>query len=195
MSNSERWTRHAPWACSALLAACAQAPASDMASALAPKSAIACITKAEPATAKDASDGAAFRSGVEAGPLFAVSSPAGLAACEITYEPGIVALEYRFRDGAVLRASHDAAIESTEQDLSLALQLAADPLSVLQPAERAAFGAKGCGIDWLHPETQASPRVPAGQELVFRGETCNCQARLLKNATGRVIGLRLTSAC
>ena len=183
--------------CIMLLTACAPKPPADgEASAAAPKAAaVACVVTQEPAAPKDALDGAAFRSAVETGPLFALLSKAGLARCEMRYEAGTVALDYRFNDGASLRAAREAAIEYTEQDVRLAVPLVADPLSVLKPAERAAFAPAGCGIDWGQADTEASTRVPGTQELVFRGTACNCQARVRKDAAGRVMGLLLRSAC
>lgn len=183
-------------ACVALLAGCAL-PAAPGGTLPAAPASVACA--AGPGAAARPEAQALLRGSVERGPLYALAAAARLVSCEVRFDPdpgaGAVSAEYRFGDGAVLRARRDRAIEYSEQQLDLARPLAADPLDVLQAAERAAFGPKGCGIDWRHAEPAPSPRLPAGSERVYRGTVCNCQARVRSDAAGGVRGLLLRSAC
>lgn len=58
---------------------------------------------------------------VEKGPLYTVPAAAGVAECRIGYESGVIALEYRFRDGGWLRVKRDSSIEYTEQEAHFSL--------------------------------------------------------------------------
>jgi hypothetical protein len=66
---------------------------------------------------------------------------------------------------------------------------------ILSGTERAAFGTSGCGIDWKTGESRPVAGEPGASELVYRGDTCNCQARVQRNGSGEVVGLMLRSAC
>jgi hypothetical protein len=104
-------------------------------------------------------------------------------------------LDYRFRDGSRLHVARDDSIEFSEQVLAVASPMTEDPLALLQRAERASFGDKGCGIEWQSPNTQEPAANAVRSEDVFYGEICNCQARVGRDATKRVIALTLRSAC
>jgi hypothetical protein len=104
-------------------------------------------------------------------------------------------LDYRFRDGSRLHVARDDGIEFSEQTLEVASPMTEDPLLLLQRAERASFGDKGCAIGWQSPNTQSSAANAVRSEDVFYGEICNCQARVGRDATNRVIALTLRSAC
>jgi hypothetical protein len=158
----------------------------------------ACTTPrdATPGCEAAASDAAAWRGSVERGPLYGTASRASrVAQCSLHQEPGVVELQYRFADGSRLRAKRDARIEYSEQELRLAAGAAVDAPSLLGQAERAAFGEAGCGIDWHRPETRSANDEPGATDAVFRGEVCNCQARVRRDAAGRVVGLALRSTC
>lgn len=73
--------------------------------------------------------------------------------------------------------------------------LTRDPIELLKGAERAQFGASGCGIDWLRPDVQASPSPAGLSEQVFRGDVCNCQGRVCRDLQGNVRALQWRSAC
>lgn len=104
-------------------------------------------------------------------------------------------LEYQFGNGATLHVERDARSEYTDMEAGLASPPPEPVVDILMRAERAAFGTAGCGIDWAHPETQAADAKPGMAESVYRGDTCNCQARIRRDATGRVVALALRSAC
>lgn len=133
---------------------------------------------------------------VESNPLYAIqASAANVSGCRISYKEKIMDLEYQFQDGGWFRLTLDPRIEYANREVRLALPLAEDPVAILKRAERKAFGAKGCGIDWLKQETQSALDDERATETVFYGEVCNCQARIRRDAAKRVVGLILRSAC
>ena len=138
---------------------------------------------------------AAVRRFVETGPFYAIGSRAGVASCRITADADAITLEYTFRDGASLRVTRNPKIEYTDQELRLAFPIGENPVVVLTRAEQAAFDAKGCGIDWRQAETGPASDDPRSTESIYRGDVCNCQARARSDASGRVVRLRLRSAC
>jgi hypothetical protein len=139
---------------------------------------------------------AAFQRAVERGPLFVVSANrAGVASCRIGVESGTASLEYQFRDGGWLRTKRDPRIEYTDQEARFAVPPAESPITILTRAERVTFGDQGCGIDWKRGETHPAEDDRGAVEAVYRGDTCNCQARVRRDASGRVVGLALRSAC
>jgi hypothetical protein len=139
---------------------------------------------------------AAFQRAVEASPLFTVpASRSAVASCRVGVESGVASVEYQFGDGGWLRAKQDARIESTDVEVRAGIPSSENPLSILARAERAAFGDNGCGIDWKEKETHRAEDDPRAVEAIYRGDTCNCQARIRSDAAGRIIGLTLRSAC
>jgi hypothetical protein len=137
-----------------------------------------------------------LRRSVEKGPLYTVpAAAAGVASCHVRYDSAVIELEYRFKDGGWLHVKRDARIEYTEQEARFALSPAENPVTILAGAERAAFGPDGCGIDWRQAETQPAGDDPSATETVFRGDVCNCQARIRRDAAGRIVGLVLRSTC
>lgn len=172
------------------LGACSASPA-------APRS-VACTgtTIVSGTPEKDAETPAALQRSVESGPLYdAAAASSGIAACRIRRDQDALVLEYRFGNGATLRVERDARLEYTDTAAGFASPPSEPVVDILMRAERAAFGTAGCGIDWEHPETQAADAKPGMAESVYRGDTCNCQARIRRDATGRVVALALRSAC
>jgi hypothetical protein len=139
---------------------------------------------------------AALKSSVESGPLYVIPAAAGVAACTASVAEGaIIMLEYRFKDGGRLDVKRDARIEYTEQTAQFHLAPDKDPVAVLAEAERAAFGADGCGIDWQSPDIQKVPDDSRGTRTLYYGDVCNCRAGISHDAAGRVVELMLRSAC
>ena len=164
--------------------------------ATAPPAPPPCVAAGEALSPPDVEGVAALRRGVEMGPLYTTQATrAGVAGCRISRESGVIALEYRFRDGGWLRVKRDARIEYTDQETRFVVPPAEPPLAILTRAEQVAFGAKGCGIDWQHAETQPVEGDPAAVDTIFRGDVCNCQARIRNDAAGRVASLILRSTC
>ncbi|MCI0666813.1 MAG: hypothetical protein L0Y43_02010 [Methylococcaceae bacterium] len=144
-----------------------------------------------------ATTAAALRRNYETSPLYTIPASAkGLAECRIHYQPdGVIALEYLFRDGDWPHVRRDASIEYTELDARFTLNSNERPEAILAHAERAVFGAEGCGMDWRQPETRPADEDPGLTEAIFRGEVCNCQARLRRNKDNPVVWFNLRSAC
>ena len=172
----------------ALLAACAVAPPGGTARPPEP----ACTVDGPALAAAQAALAQELQRVARSAPLFAASiAPSGVAACRIEAADAAVSLAYRATSGNQLHVRRDEAIEYTEWEARFVAP-PGDPAKVLQQAERAAFGADGCGIDWQRPET-----VPAGdgRETRFRGHTCQCQASMRRDAAGKVVALGLRSTC
>ena len=156
----------------------------------------ACAVTAGPLSQPARESVAALQRAIETGPLFTVAaSRAAVASCRIGFESAAASVEYQFSDGGWLRAKHDARIDYTDQEVRTAVPPAENPISILTRAERVAFGDKGCGIDWNEKETQPAPDDRGAVDAIYRGDTCNCQARVRSDAAGRVVGLILRSAC
>jgi hypothetical protein len=181
--------------CLVLLTGCSGTP-TDRPSANLASAVIACAIEGA-ASGETAANALALQRNIETSLLYTVpASTEGVATCRIQYQPdGVFALEYRFRGGGSLHVTRDARIEYTELDARFRLTAKQAPEAILASAERAAFGPKGCGIDWRQFETRPAEDGRGMSETVFRGEVCNCQARIHRNAVGQVIGLMFRSAC
>ena len=153
-----------------LLAACSTLPS--------PSSGLTDLCKFTDGTAtpRDVSTITALRSNVESGPLYTIPAAAGVAACGISVESGVITLEYQFKDGGQLHVKRDSRIEYTEQVARIQLAPAANPEAILASAERAAFGASGCGIDWQKADTKDVADDPDATETLYYGDICNCRA-------------------
>jgi hypothetical protein len=156
-----------------------------------------CVVTAESTLSPQARDHlASFQRAVETGPLFAASAGVtGVASCRVGAESGVTSVEYQLRDGGWLRATHDPRLEYSDQEVHFAAPRTDDPVAILTRAERAAFGEQGCGIDWKTVETHTPDDDRSVVEQIYRGETCNCQARVRRDARGRILGVILRSAC
>ena len=145
---------------------------------------------------EDADAVAALRRTVEKSPLYEASAgKRGVASCTVTSESGERIVNYTFRDGGWMRVTYQPRIEYTDQEVRLTSPLEEDSVPVLTRAERAAFGADGCGIDWRQTETRTPEDDANARETIYRGDVCNCQARVRTDAAGRVTGLLFRSAC
>ena len=135
---------------------------------------------------------AEFKRSIESSPL--VGHLGRTVSCDARADDGAIRLTYESPTGAKLEAHRDQAIEFTEQRLSdngLSRQAA---LALLQRTERWAFGDKGCSIAWKKRPALEADTTRGSRELVYRGEACNCQARLVYG--GNVVtGLVFRSAC
>jgi hypothetical protein len=120
-------------------------------------------------------------------------------ACKTTFDDGNINLSFTYHGDARLDAKLNSQIEFTEQrvqlnGISAKTWSAKTGIALLKLAETSAFGTHGCGIEWKAPaETIAGERA-GSREAVYRGGTCNCQARVIY-AGGSVVGLALSSAC
>jgi hypothetical protein len=202
MRNSKPDAAARPWrrverllvVSSVLVAACSTLPAANQTQANAP--APDCVVEGNANTASQNSQVVStLRQAVERGPLYEIAARSGVASCRIGQDSDAIRLEYLFRDGTTLRATRNLQIEYSDQELRLATPLGENPVPVLTRAERAAFGEKGCGINWRQPESKPAADNATVTETVYRGDTCNCQARTRTDAAGRVLTMSLRSAC
>lgn len=132
---------------------------------------------------------------MERGDLFAVSGAQSRVACSVRLAGSEVEIQHRFVDGSVLSGKFDSSIEYAEQRLLFASPRAMDGLAVLSGAERNAFGAEGCGVRWDAPESSEAVESRAATESTYRGEVCNCQARMTRDGEGGVLALSFSSSC
>lgn len=204
MRSSERasrcaWRLRSASAClsAVLLVACGAASVSiSSPPAAAPSPRATCAEARTDAEPVDSTRLLALRRSVESGPLYAAAGSASrLAACRVDQSLGTITLQYDFTDGSRVRATHDPRIEYSEQVVRLVASIGVPAIEALQRAERAAFGAEGCGIDWRRNEARTAPAEAGATDAVFSGEVCNCQGRIRSDASGRVIELAFKSAC
>lgn len=176
-----------------LAASCSSAP---MASQGARTTAPECIVADAGTSPGDASLAATLRRTVETGPLYTLmAKTTTLASCRIGTESGRLALDYTFRNGGSLRVRHDPRIEYNDLEARFASPPMEDAVALLTRIEQASFGAAGCGIDWRRAETPPAGGDTKVTESIYRGDTCNCQARVRRDAAGHVVGLVFRSAC
>lgn len=135
-----------------------------------------------------------WRKSVEDGPLYKDLVTSGLKQCGVDQDDGAVVARYSFADASSLTARRDTRIEYLQWAAHFANPQARKPLALLKSTEQAEFGSKGCGIDWQHPETEKG-ESSGSRDTVFRGDVCNCQARIHRDSSGLVVGVRMSSAC
>jgi hypothetical protein len=179
------------------VAACSASPprAAAQATQAAASAAADCVADATlPADARTAAS--TFQRAVESGPLFAAEGGrAAVESCRVAVAEGATSLDYRFRGGGSLHASTDPRLESSELAARFSAAPADDPDAILKRAERASFGDQGCGIDWKEAETREASDEKGATDRIYRGDSCNCQARVRRDGGGKVVALTLRSAC
>lgn len=179
----------------AALPACVGA-ASQTATASPASAGSECAGTGAAASAPQIADAAALRVATERGPLFAtLQAPSSVQACRVRVEPGTVEIDWRMHDGGWLRVARDSRVELYEQVARLAVPLSEEPTAWLRRATVAAFGDGACGIDWRTSDTDPATDDRTATEQVFRGDACNCQARVRRDASQRVVGALLRRTC
>ena len=133
-----------------------------------------------------------FKRSVESSPLARRLGRA--VSCQARADGGAIRLTYESVTGAKLVAHRDPAIEHTEQRLSEKGMTREAAVALLQRTERWAFGDKGCAIAWTKPPEAGTAANGGRRELVYRGDDCNCQARLVY-AGATLTGVAFLSAC
>ena len=178
----------------ALLAACGSG--ANKAGSTASVSALVCTGDLSKASAPLQKAYPSFQRRIQAGPLYhALEQQLGLAqACTRSVQAGALRIAYEFPRNGTLVAQSDPRIEFSEQRVNLQGLDEGEAKGLLQAAEADAFGATGCGLDWEHHITEEPGTFGGSQEVVYRGDACNCQARVLYDDE-KVIGLILRSAC
>ena len=150
------------------------AVASVAPAAVKPSACPATISAADPALQRTYVE---FKRSVESSPLARRLGRA--VSCEARADGGAIQLTYASSTGATLVAHRDPALESTEQRLSERGLTKEAAVTLLRRTERWAFGDKGCAIAWTKPPEDVAATGRGRRELVYRGEDCNCQARLV----------------
>jgi hypothetical protein len=137
-----------------------------------------------------------FQRRIQAGPFYHVlEQQLGQArSCTRSVQAGALRIAYEFPRNGTLVAQTDPRIEFSEQRVNLQGLDEDEAKRLLQAAEANAFGATGCGLDWEHHVIEEPGTFGGSQEVVYRGDACNCQARVLYDDE-KVIGLVLRSAC
>ena len=137
-----------------------------------------------------------FQHHIENGPLYqALQQRVGPPRiCVRSVQDDGLRLAYKFSKSGVLVARIDPRIEFSEQRVNLKGLDEADAKGLLQAAEANTFGTTGCGIAWDQPATEERGTFSGSREIVYLGDACNCQARVVYDGA-KVIGLVLRSAC
>jgi hypothetical protein len=180
-------------AVSVLAVACSKEPVAEERPT--PARALDCAPPAGAAAPQNGEALADVRSAAEGSPLYgALAARSTVASCRIISQSGSeVELEYTFVDGGALTFKRDPAIEYVNQEARFGSPSDDDGIELLRRVEQASFMPDGCGVDWKAAEPLAS--TAGVSENAFYGETCNCQARVRRDATGQLVQLVFRSAC
>jgi hypothetical protein len=110
--------------------------------------------------------------------------------CKAELDGERISMTYTFRGGARVAAKVDPTIEYSEERADVRRMDSARAMTLLQEAERYKTPG-GCGMQWTNPEEE---KAAGTRDVIYRGTTCNCQARLTYKNT-YVVALLLRSAC
>jgi hypothetical protein len=114
--------------------------------------------------------------------------------CRMDVQEGRTNLTYTFRRGAQLIARSDPKAEFSEQRVDLIHMDSVNAIALLKRAESNGYRPGGCGISWTRSEEELPAGAVGTRELVYRSDTCNCQARLIFKGN-YVVSVILRSAC
>ncbi|HUI83689.1 MAG TPA: hypothetical protein VL240_05670 [Candidatus Binatia bacterium] len=114
--------------------------------------------------------------------------------CNERLEGDTLALTWAFRGNARLEARIDTSLEFSEQRMQLSRLTGERALALLKAAEKDLYGDDGCGIRWKKPVSEKDASHPASWERIYRGTTCNCQARVTYRQKS-IVALLMRSAC
>lgn len=133
---------------------------------------------------------------VENGSFYTIpAASAGVKECSIRDDSGVLRLEYRFKDNGWLRVIGDERIEYSMQEARYTLPSKDDAITILKHELHNWFGGVDCGIDWNKPEVTVAKDDAKAMDTVYWGEVCNCSARIRRDSSNRVMGLRISSVC
>jgi hypothetical protein len=114
--------------------------------------------------------------------------------CRTQFDQGRIEVTYAFRNHRQLIASIDPKIEFSEQRLEIRHMEMTKAIALLKAAEADAYRPNGCGIAWDHAAERSFDGPAGSGEVVYRGTTCNCQARVTYQ-NNYAVSLVLRSAC
>jgi hypothetical protein len=133
---------------------------------------------------------------VEAGPFYRkmLQELGKPQSCSAKHEGDAIALSYAFPKDAHLDVRTNATIESSMLRATFSGLDREKALALLKKGESESYGKDGCGIDWKRPEDETADSPAGSRATVYRGDSCNCQARILYQGNS-VVALVLSSAC
>jgi hypothetical protein len=168
----------------------------DVAKSTAPLRPASCIAAARATPSDDVALANALQQEILANPLYKLlATQARRTDCRVTFHgPSKFDIDYRFGERNSLLLKRDERIEYSQWTARFSGALKEPAQAILERAQRWSFGANGCSIDWSETETQAADDDASATETIYRGAVCNCQARIRRNAHGRIDGLMLSSA-
>jgi len=114
--------------------------------------------------------------------------------CNAKLDGETITLSYAFRNHAHLEARASSSIEYSQQRVDFRGLNTEQAKALLRAAESDSFGLSGCGMDWDKPETDSTGKQPGSHAVVFRGDSCNCQGRVLYEGNS-VVALILSNSC
>lgn len=114
--------------------------------------------------------------------------------CSARAEEDAIILSYGFEGGASLAAKRAPSIEFSEQRITVSDLDQDEAVNLLRETERDFFSTDGCGISWREAPMKESSSTSGTYELVYRGDVCNCQGRLMYQE-GALVALVFRSAC
>jgi hypothetical protein len=138
---------------------------------------------------------AKFQKMVQGGPFYKelVRRSGKSGACQIGKEGENILLTCQFHGAARLEARSNSAIEFSEQKIEVQKISRKMALALLRETEKYSFGPKGCSVNWDRA-ADSENESNGSREVAYRGDTCNCQGRLVYRADS-VVGLIWRSAC
>jgi hypothetical protein len=133
---------------------------------------------------------------VEAGPFYKelLRRKGKPESCEVVLDGDKITLSYAFRGKARLDAEVNPDIEFSRQGMQVRGISERKGLALLKETEKNFVGRNGCGVNWNRPAEELSGEQAGSRELVYRGDVCNCQARVIYEG-GSVAALIFSSAC
>lgn len=123
------------------------------------------------------------------------ASSAGVKECSIQDNSGILKLEYKFKNGGWLSVVRDDESEYSMHEARYIFSSKDEPMFILKHELHDWFGGVECGIDWNKPKVEFASDDANAKETVYWGEVCNCSARIRRDSSNHVIGLKISSVC
>lgn len=136
-----------------------------------------------------------FQQMVQGGPFYKelvrLSGRSG--ACQLGNEGENILLTCKFHDMGSLEARSNPAIEFSEQKIEVQEISRKKAMALLRETEKYSFGPKGCSVNW-NRVAGSEDESNGSREVAYRGNTCNCQGRMVYRANS-IVGLIWRSAC
>jgi hypothetical protein len=133
---------------------------------------------------------------VETGPFYKelVRRTRKAGSCQVALDDQNIVLSYAFDGTARIEAKITPGIEFSEERLEMRDMTENLAIQLLKETETHFFGRMRCGMNWKQPAQEISGQQPGLREVVYRGDVCNCQARMTYDGQF-VVSLVFRSAC